>query len=237
MSAITLEMFLGARKDYELSQYHILSGLQKVRREFSQNRIYPPLSDLIELIRTLRTITQGSQGIRSELPRRVIGFDMKTQRVLYEPMELDDDTLAAIEELINWALPRIQTAIEEGQTIFNFVDEHLELAEVGLLPSYTEEGYLLIPELKGRALHVVRYEVSILSGPDQNYRNLKTWTVRTLPMDDLGLTPARVKHDLIEQFQELPNPATYIVSTELDFPFAETILPVAKRKFIRRMYS
>jgi hypothetical protein len=42
---------------------------------------------------------------------------------------------------------------------------------------------------------------------------------------------------LIAEHRELPNPATYLCQTELDFPFQETILPVAKRKLLRRLYS
>ena len=43
--------------------------------------------------------------------------------------------------------------------------------------------------------------------------------------------------ELIEANRDLPNPATYLFETDLDFPFNETILPVAKRKFLRGLYS
>ncbi len=43
MNDLRLETFIAAQRDYESSQYHILSGLQKIRKEFAQNKIYPPL--------------------------------------------------------------------------------------------------------------------------------------------------------------------------------------------------
>lgn len=237
MIKLNVELFLAARSDYESSRYRILSGLQHARQEFSRNRIYPPLAELIELYRTLKAITQGSAGIRSELPKRISRFDLKERRVVFEPIDLSGDDLAAIEELINWALPNILAAIEMGQTIFNFVDENLQLQEVGLLPSYVQEGYLLVPELRRGLLHVVRYEVSIFTGADQQYRNLKTETIETVPIARLGFSPGSIKQELMQSHRELPNPATYYFDTDLDFPFAETMLPVAKRKLLRKLYS
>ena len=35
----------------------------------------------------------------------------------------------------------------------------------------------------------------------------------------------------------MPNPATFLMDTELDFPFDTTILPVAKRKLMRHLIS
>lgn len=237
MNTLGLETFIGARRDFEASQFHILSGLQSIRKNFAQNKIYPPLSELIELYSTLKTITSRSEGIRQELPKRIKGLDLKEQRIIYESLELSNDDLQAIEELIQWSLPHIQKAIEEGQTIYNFVDENMKVEEVGILPSYIEEGYLLLPEVKGKQLHVIRYEISIFSGSDQQYRNLKTRTVETIPLSTIDFSPGKVKLDLIESYRELPNPATYFFSTDLDFPFNETMLPVAKRKLLRQIYS
>ena len=237
MNALNLELFIGAQRDMESSQLHILSGLRQIRKDFSQNKIYPPLSELIELYGTLKTISKRGNDIRQELPKRIKGIDLEEKRIIYEQLELSSDDLRSIEELIQWALPQIQAAIEEGQTIYNFVDENITVEEVGLHPSYTKEGYLLLPELKGNVLHVIRYEVSIFAGPDQRYRNLKTQTIQTLPLSRLDFSPGRVKLDLIESYRELPNPATYFFSTELDFPFNETMLPVAKRKLLREIAS
>ena len=237
MSVLNLEMFIGAHHDYESSQFHILSGLQKIRTNFSQNKIYPPLAELIDLYTTLKKIASNSGGISQELPRRIKGIDLEAKKIIYEPIEPDRAHLRAIEELIHWALPHIQSAIEEGKTIYNFVDSNIKVEEVGILPSYVEEGYLLVPDLRGNLLHVIRYEVSIFTGADQHYRNLKTTSIKTIPLSSLDFSPGRVKLDLMASHRDLPNPATYFFATELDFPFQETMLPIAKRKLLRQIYS
>jgi hypothetical protein len=235
MSNLSLEMFVGAHRDYESSQFHILNGLQKIRHTFSQNRIYPPLAELIDLYTTLRKIAASSGDISQELPRRIKGIDLQSKRIIYETIEPGHNHFRAIEELIHWALPHIQQAIEEGETIYNFVDSNMKMEEVGILPSYVEEGYLLIPELRQSLLHVIRYEVSIFTGADQHYRNLKTTSVRTVPLSTLHFSPASIKMDLMRSHPDLPNPATYFLATDLDFPFQETMLPIAKRKLLRQV--
>ena len=50
-------------------------------------------------------------------------------------------------------------------------------------------------------------------------------------------TPEDLKLTLMEHHKEMPNPATFLMDTDLDFPFDETILPVAKRKLMRHLIS
>lgn len=237
MNALTLEMFVGAQHDFELSQFHILNGLQQVRKQFAQNKIYPTLAELIELYTSLNRVSQSGRNLRAELPKRIKRIDLKNNRIIYEPVDLHHADIEAIEQLIEWAMPFIRQAIEEGQTIFNFVDDNIKVEEVGILPTYVEEGYFLLPDLQGGLVHVIRYEVSIFSSSEQRYRNLKTTTIKTIPLASLGFSPGSVKMELITTHRELPNPATYYFATDLDFPFLETMLPIAKRKLLRKVSS
>lgn len=237
MASLQLDMFINAYRDYEASRYRVMSGIQRVRQDFSQNRIYPTLAELIELFQTLQRIAQHGDAIRRELPKEIRGIDLEANRIIFDPAHLNRSEFEAIEELINWALPEIREAIEEGKTIFNFVDENLTMAGVGIVPSYVEEGYLLVPDVKSELLHVLRYEVSIFSGVEEKYRNLKTTAVKSVPLSAISTTAGNLKLELIRANRDLPNPATYLFQTELDFPFDETILPVAKRKFMRLVSS
>lgn len=237
MNYLTMDLFLSAARDAESARYRVLNALKSIRSEFSRNRIYPSLSTLIDVYGVLRKISEGGRTLRDELPRRIVGLDLENNRLLSEPMELPNSELAAITELIEWAMPQIVTMIEEGRTIFNFVDENLSVEEVGIIPSYIEEGYILVPELERGLLHVLRYEVSIFTDANERYRNLKTSTVQTMPLSAIGRSPSSLKQELIEVYRDLPNPATYYFNTDLDFPFAETLLPVAKRKLLRQLSS
>lgn len=233
MAGLSLEQFLSAGPDFERAQYHILSGLQSARQAFSRNIIYPHLSQLVTLYGTLKTILERLDGLRQALPGRLSGIDLENQAVTFDPPPMDLGQMGFVEDLIQWALPHLQEAIEEGRTIFEFVEEHLHLQEVGLLPSYVEEGYLIVPDPHASRLHILQYNLSIFTRADERYRSLKTTHVKTLDRPGLSATPQGIKLTLLAERPDLPNPATYFVDSSLDFPYEPTLLPIAKRKLLR----
>ena len=238
MEQLDLQAFLYAGVDFESAQYRVLSGLQTSREAFSQNVIYPHLGTLVHLQEQLQTIVREMKRAREQHPDGDIErVDLETATIFRKRPDLGEDQLEALEEMIQWALPLIQDTIEEGRAIFEFVDEHSHLEEVGIVPSYMNEGYLLIPDRKAEQLHVLRYTLSIYTASGEQYRSLKTTYVKSLAERDVLISRRTIKLDLMSEYRELPNPATYACETGLDFPFQETMLPVAKRKLMRYLYE
>ncbi len=233
MQALNLQHFLQAGSDFEAAQYHVLDGLQTVRQAFSNNHIYPYLGGLVKLYNTLHSIVDQIDDLRDRAPAELAGVDLEAAELEYEQSPLSDAQVSFVEDLIRWAMPRMQSTIEEGRTIFEFVDENLELEEVGIVPSYVEEGYLFVPDRQTSSLHVLQYRLSVFSDAGERYRSLKTHHIKSVLRRDVSPSPQSLKLDLIAEKRELPNPATYAFDTDLDFPFDTTMLPVAKRKLIR----
>lgn len=237
MTGWSLDLFTSAVYDYERAQYQILNNLQLARDAFKQNRIYPHLGELVKCYGTLHTIVQQSETLKDALPGKIKRIDLDTKEVIYERPELDNDQLAVVEELMHWALPHIKEAIEEGRTIYEFVEENLHMEEVGIVPSYIQEGYLLLPDYDLQQVHVLQYSFSLFTGSDERFRSLKTTHVKSITYQPVSFSPRMIKISLMEERRELPNPATYYFDTDLDFPFEATMLPVAKRKLLRYLYG
>ena len=237
MSGLRFDLFLAAGQDYESTQYRILGSLQEVRRAFSNNMIYPHLGELVSLHNSLQQMLQQLESFKDVLPKRITQIDLEAGQVTYERADIGGGQVNFIGDIIEWALPRIQAAIEEGRAIFEFVEESLHLEEVGIVPSFVEEGYLLIPDYLNRQLHVLRYDLSIFTQADERFRTLKTAHVKSIPVGDVIPSPQSIKLDLLEEERSLPNPAAYYFSTDLDFPFEQTMLPVAKRMLMRHLFQ
>jgi hypothetical protein len=221
----------------ERTRFEILGGLQKIRSNFHHNKIYPDLAMLIDLHTSLQTITDNAETLQRKYPRTLKEIDFEERKLIYNDVPIHDDNFDSIRELIDWAMPYIQTAMEEGATMFEFVEENLSLEVVGILPSYLEEGYAFVPDNASGVLHVIRYEVSIFTGASEQYRSLKTTLVKSVPRLTILQPAQKLKLELLQEYPELPNPATYSFDTDLDFPFQETILPVAKRRLLRHLFS
>ncbi len=233
MEALSLELFTQVGIDFEVRQYRTLDALKNIKRNFSHNKLYPHLSQLIDLFNNLKTVVERIDQMEQNMPREIKKIDLKNKKITYQLLHSDYKHLQSVKDIINWAMPFINQTIREGVTIYEFVDENFNVEQVGIRPTYTVEGYVFIPDNNNSQLLLFRYELSIFTGPTDRYRSLKTRFLRSVDVREAQVPPSSLKMELVRENQDLPNPATYAFNTDLNFPFEETLFPVARRKFMR----
>ena len=234
---LSLDLFTQVSSDYEKHQYLILAGLKKTEEQFYQNKIYPHLMELVKLYKSLNEIKKKLEDLRKEFPKKIKNIDLVNRKIEYEVVFVEDSDINLAEDLINWALPYIQKVLEKGVTIHEFVEKDLSIEHVGIVPNYKEEGYFFIPDRLASELRLYQFELSIFQSSDDSYRSLKTEHVKSLELGMAMFSPNSIKLELIREKKDLPNPATYNFDTNLEFPFNETIFPVAKRKLMQKIYT
>ena len=237
MAALDLEMFTNGAHDMEGARYRILAAVNAAAAQFRRNTLYPTLGDVIELTSILETIKENREQYSSVLPSRLTGVDFENKALKFDTVKADPEVIERMFELIEWAMPSLKCLTDEGVAVFDFVTQNLSINVVGIMPMYKDEGYAFIPDRKENIFHVLRYEMSLYSHQDDNYRAMKTVEVETRTLNDVIEAPESIKLKLVQDHKDLPNPATYLVETELDFPFESTILPVAKRKLMKVLIS
>ncbi len=237
MNRLGLDTFVSGTEDFEVRQYHVLQGLKTLRSELHHNRLYPALAELSDLIAVLEDFMQRKSEIQSRLPQRLKDIDIENRRLVYEPLKGNEADVQRAAELIEWAMPHIRQILDEATEIYRFVDERIQIEHVGIMPMYREEGYWFVPENAASRLHLLRYQVALFTSTTERFRTLKTSLLESLEQAYIQYSPESIKLDLIEKYHDMPNPATYACETDLDFPYAETILPVAKRKLMRYVFS
>jgi hypothetical protein len=237
MTALTLALFTQAQQDYEAAQYRILARLQQARQALHHNKLYPVMSELVELTSVLQTIETNKAQYRNVMPKDLRGVDFEKRTLVFENQPANEEGIEAMFSLISWALPQLVELANESMEMFEFVMNQLELHVVGIMPIYKDEGYAIIADPASSVYHILRYELSLFMAHDEQYRAMKTIEVQTRTQDSLLNAPENIKLDLVHRYRDLPNPATYLLDVALDLPFAETILPVAKRKLMRQLVS
>lgn len=224
MAELRFDLFAAAT-DEEATRYRVLDGLQRIQWAYGRSEVYPHLSELIRLHETLTRLTGAAASVREARTGPLREIDLEEGRLIYD--ESDNPPILA-EELARWALPLMAELIEEGRALFEFVDEHSEMVAVGIVPAYQDEGYLMVPAEE--QVRILRYAMSLYDQPDGRYRSLRTTDVGMAARSE---PPVDVKRRLVEVHPDLPNPATYRVDTDLEFPLDATLLPVAKRKLLQ----
>lgn len=237
MNTLYLSMFTQGTSDIETCQYNILAGMRDVANDFHHNKLYPNLGELVELTSVLETILANSEQYRSMLPRKLTGVDFEKKTLTFDAVPGDAQAVEKMFELVSWALPSLKTLTEEGVAMFDFVSQNMNIAVVGIIPLYRDEGYAMIPDLKSDLYRIIRYELTLFTSESENYRALKTFEIDARAVGLVHEAPETVKLDLVAKHRDLPNPATWLIETDLDFPFDETVFPVAKRKLMKHLIS
>lgn len=233
MSKLNKNWLTESHIDFELKKYTLLAYLQDVQFEYKSNRIYPWLSELIEHYKNLTSIKENTGKLKDSMAKDVSAFDLNELKLKYDEAFIDDEMFETLNEIIDFSLPLFAQNIKDGKTIYDFVEDHLNLEAVGISPINTNEGYLLLQSEKEN-IHAYQYAISFFDLKDEKHRSLTTSHIQDYTFN-LTTSFQKVKSDLISNNKELPNPAVYALKCDLSIPLQETFLPIAKRYFISKM--
>ncbi|GIV34618.1 MAG: hypothetical protein KatS3mg031_2153 [Chitinophagales bacterium] len=220
--------------DFEYKKYLLLAYLQKIGKHFNEQELYPFLSDLVMHYNNLVTIKQKKTMVINQFPKRLTRIEFENFRLEYERLIQDDEYMAEIEEIVDYAMPKLKEYLKEGKELYEFVEDKLVVYPVGVLPLKPTEGYMFLREMEKRDVRVYEYAVTIFEGADEKFRGLKTNYVSTCYIS-VGNTFENIKVELIRNNKSLPAPAIFAVESKLSFPFEETLLPVAKRVLVKKI--
>lgn len=214
--------------DAEYQKYVVMAYLQAVRQNFTENKLYPDLPDLRNHYETGVHFSRGKGTLNAAFPKRVERITGRPPRIEYKSEVTDDEFLTEIDAIINFALPRFQTMLTEGQQRWLDIASSLSLIPIGLLPLQPEEGYLLIHATSQSETQVYYFRLTLYSEQEPGGRLVRFRFVEAI-RKSVASTFESIKLDLIRRNRQLPNPATYMLESQQDYPVQETLLPIARQ--------
>lgn len=218
--------------DYEYKKYMLLAYLQEVRTSFSRTELYPFMADLVFHYRNLISLRENQSLIKESFPKELTSADFQKLKLNYRRIINDDEIMKEIEEILLFAIPSVKSALEEGKDIYDFVESQCQISPVGVTPLYANEGYMLVTQPPEKETVVYKYQLTVFENQSEKFRGLNTTLIDT-KKKSLFYTYEQLKIDLVKEYKELPNPATYLVLSKYKLPHHATLLPVAKRMLAR----
>ena len=103
-----------------------------------------------------------------------------------------------------------------------------------MTPLYAKEGYLFVTMPPEKETNIYRYQISIFERSQEQLRSLNTEFIERVEKNTANSYES-LKLKLIRKFKDLPNPAAYLILAKMKFPFSETLMPVAKRLFVKHI--
>ena len=218
--------------DFEYKKYVLLAYLQHVSDSFTENKLYPWLSELVTHYRNVIALRENKKSIYESFPQRMSAADVSNFKILYEKILQDDELMLEIETIINYSIPQFEKFLAEGKKIYDFIESKIDIFPVGIVPLHINEGYLFLSNKHNSETRIYEYQITLFENPDEKFRGIFTQYVCSYEKT-LSNTFEYIKVDLLNFHKKLPNPATYVIETELTIPFEETFLPLAKRALMR----
>ncbi len=232
MKTLSETWFAEGYIDFELKKYTLLAYLQEVSKVFNANKLYPQLADVIFHYNNLVAFRENKKYLQEHFPKQLTDVNMNKLQMVYERMIEDDELMKELEEIIHYSASKIKTTIQTGAEIYEFVEAKLNIQPVGLIPLDVNEGYLFIHDGRYSSVVVYQYRLTIFEKHDEKYRGIRTDYIHEWQRT-VSNSPENIKGELIRNRKELPNPAVYNIETELMYPLEETLLPIAKRTFVK----
>lgn len=236
MKSLGINWFIEGSIDFEYKKYILLDYLQEINRHFDRSRLYPNLTDLIFHYNNLLDFKRNKTVMQQAFPQRMTQADIEAVKLTYEKIVQDDASMQEIESIISYALYKMNPAIQTGKEIYDFVESHLNIDPIGLVPLMPYNGYFSLRNGKERTNWVYEYQITIFENKDDKFRGINIQFVDTYEQS-ITTTPEFIKLDLINKRKHLPNPAVYYVASDISFPLEQTLLPVAKRSLVKYISS
>ena len=218
--------------DIEYKKYLLLGYLQQVSKSFDEQKLYPLLADLITHYQNLVALKENKEKASANFSRKIKKIDLENFKIEYEKVMHDDRYMEEIEAILEFAIPKIQLHLSDGKKIYEYVEQNLQIFPIGIMPLSAEAGYMLLSNGNNSDTQVFVYEMTIFESANEKYRAIRTNYIDSY-IKQFTNTFESIKIDLIKRHKNLPNPATFVISTTCQFPLQETFLPIAKRSFVR----
>ncbi|HVD99367.1 MAG TPA: hypothetical protein VNB90_14255 [Cytophagaceae bacterium] len=218
--------------DFEYKKYLLLAYMQGVKEHFSSKKLYPVFSDLLFHYKNIIILKHNKAALYESFPKQLTGADFEKLTLLYREIVKDDKLMQELEEIMEYAIPVFQEHLTEGKDIYEEIEFSMSISPVGLFSLNHENGYIFFYVDNLHKTRIYEYEMTIFENSEERFRGIHTRYVETVEKGIYN-TFESIKLDLAKKYKKMANPATYLVGAKVNYPFDETLLPVAKRMLMR----
>ena len=232
MKSLGINWFIDGCIDFEHKKYILLDYIQQINRHFDKNNLYPNLTDLIFHYNNLMDFKHNKAVLQQAFPQRLSKADIEAVKLTYKKIIQDDSSMYEIERIITYAISKMDPAIQTGKELYDFVERHINIDPVGVVPLLPYNGYFSLRNGADKTTWIYEYHITFFENKDDKYRGINIEFIDTFEQG-IANTPESVKLDLVKRRKHLPNPAVYYVQSDIAFPLEQTLLPVAKRSLVK----
>lgn len=234
MTTLDLKKLTSCGSDWESNQYKILIKVREWLMNFNKNKLFPSIEEAIQLNLALEDLLRENIECKLWFDNEIRGQKVNERVIVYEKAHQVGNQLDKLLNFIDWALQLNRPVLEEGRIIKNFVEDDLEIKRISSTEkNYHGKGYFSLPNNKKGVLNIYLYEIMWDWSQENLYQQINSQLVKSIPQSAIHNSIEEMITNFIHYSQDLHEPVAYILETDLDFPYEETIFPIAEDKLLK----
>jgi hypothetical protein len=234
MTTLDLKKLTSCGSDWESNQYKILIKVKEWLLNFNKNKLFPSIEEAIQLNLALEDLLRENIECKLWFDNEIRGQKVNERVIVYEKAHQVGNQLDKLLDFIDWALLLNRPVLEEGRIIKNFVEEDLEITRVSSVEkNYHGKGYFSLPNNKNGLLNIYLYEIIWDWSQENLYQRINSHLVKSIPQSVIHASVEELILNFVNYSQDMHEPVAYILETELDFPYEETMFPIAEEKLLK----
>lgn len=238
MTTFDLKKLTSCGSDWEANQYKLLIKVREWLSNFNKNRLFPSIEDAIQLNLALEDLLRENIESKLWFDNEIRGQNGNEKIVVFEKAHQVGNQLDKLLDFIDWSLQLNRPVLEEGRIIKDFVEDNLFLTKVtNFEKNYHGKGYFCLPDNKRGLLNIYLYEIIWDWSNDELYQQINSLLVRSIPQNTIQCSTEELVTEFIQTSQDLHEPVAYMFETDLDFPYDETMFPIAEEALLKHLAS
>ena len=232
MTTLDVKKLTSCGSDWEANQYTLLSRVKVWTDQIRRNKLFPSLDESIQLSTSLEEILRENLESKWWFDSEIRARRLNERIIVYEKAHQIGFQLDMLLEFVEWALYLNRPVLEEGEILRSFVEENISISKIKSNKNYLGKGYFAVPNHKKKMLNIYYYEVNWDWHKNEVIHTMKTELIRSVPFESIKDSVEEFVKDFINNYQQLYDPVAFIFETDLDFPYEETMLPIAEEKLL-----
>ena len=238
MTTLDLKKLTSCGSDWESNQYKLLIKVKEWSLNFNKNKLFPSIEESIQLNLALEDLLRENIECKLWFDNEIRGRRTNERVIVYEKAHQVGHQLDKLLNFIDWALQLNRPVLEEGRIIKNFVDDNLVIKRVSRVEkNYHGKGYFSIPDNKNRMLNIYLYEIIWDWTQENLYQRISSNLVRSVPYNSIDNPIEEFMLNFVSYSKDMHEPVAFLIQTDLDFPFKETMFPIAEEKLLKHLCS
>jgi hypothetical protein len=218
--------------DFEYKKYLLLAYLQQVESRFQEIVLYPHLQELVEHYHNLLGYKKQTETLKQDFPKTVTAIDFQDFSLKFKSVIEDDAIMQELADIVDFSLPIMEQKLKEGKEIYHWIESQMTIYPLGLHSVRIDSGLVILATNHTSQASVYKYQITVFESSNDKYRGVNFSLIEQFQKSPFT-TFESVKLEILNKYKFIVAPATYLLLCNAQIPFEESLLPVAKRRFMQ----